>query len=274
MAEGRGLKLAIGVRPRRFGAQGFHTLGFRQPTAYSPEEWRLIHEAPLIYYPTTFYAPVFAAMGKKSFPGAATYLILGDKLTQAAVFSFRGVPMPRTGIFPAREIEAMEAAFGYPVVAKLPRGQSRGRGVFLIRGPEELETYLGLTRTAYLQEYLDLPRDLRVVIFARRPVHAYWRLRVPGDFRTNVALGGAIELGGIPEEALDFAARVAETCQIDEAGLDLCFHEGKWGGRWLMLEANVLYGTEGFAAAGLDYKKIVKEILESSEIEDRLLRGV
>jgi len=264
------VKLAIGARPRRLGAEGFHTLGFRQPTAYSPEEWGLIHAAPVIYYPTTFYAPVFEAMGKKSFPGAATYLILGDKLTQAAVFSSRGVPMPRTGIFRARDRSEMEAAFGYPVVAKLPRGYSRGRGVFLLRGPEELDAYLALTRTAYLQEYLGLERDLRVVVFNRRPVHAYWRLRVAGDWRTNVSLGGAIELGGVPGEALEFAAWVAETCRIDEAGLDLCQHQG----RWLLLEANVLYGTEGFAAAGLDYKKMVKGILEGSEIEDRLLQGV
>jgi ribosomal protein S6--L-glutamate ligase len=73
----------------------------------------------------------------------------------------------------------------------------------------------------------------------------------------------------VPKEALRLAQEVAERCGLDEVGLDLCEH----GGGFLVLEANMAFGLKGFEAAGLDYRKVVKQILESDEIELRLLRG-
>lgn len=266
-----GLKVSIGVRPRLVGAAGFRTLGLRPPWGYSEGERRALLEAPVVYYPTSLYADLLAAVGKPTFPGPATYRLLGDKPRQTALFQLLGLPHPRTRCFPRQRWGDIGREFGFPLVAKLPH-TSRGRGVFLVRSQPELAAYLDRLAArrgsvAYIQEYLALERDLRVVCFNRRPVHAYWRERAAGDWRTNVSVGGRVSLAAVPPEALRLAARVAEGCGLDEVGLDLCEHEGGF----LVLEANMAFGQKGFEAAGLDYKLIVKQILESDEIELRLL---
>jgi ribosomal protein S6--L-glutamate ligase len=268
------MKLSIGARARICGCRGFITLGYKQPWRYSEEERRLIREAPVVYYPTSFYAGLLAAVGKPTFPGLASYRLVGDKVRQSALFQLLGVPHPRTAAYPRRRWGEIPAEFPFPFVAKLPR-VSRGRGVFLISGEADLAAYLarlsapGGEPVAYIQEFLRLERDLRVICLNRRPVHAYWRERTGEDFRTNVSLGARINLEGVPEEALLLACEVAERCCLDEVGLDLCQSEGSW----LVLEANMAFGMRGLEAAGLDYKLIVKKVLESDDIEKRLLQG-
>jgi len=267
--SGESVKLAIGVRPRLCGARGFLTLGFRPPWRYGEAELAAIREARVVYYPTAFYADLLAAIGKPTFPGPATYALVGDKVRQSALFQLLGLPHPRTAAYPPARFADITRDFPFPFVAKLPH-TSRGRGVFLVRSEADLRAYLARLprgRPALVQEFLELERDLRVVCFNRRPVHAYWRLRQGNEWRTNVAQGGQVSLEGVPEEALRLAAEVAEACALDEVGLDLCEREG----RFLILEANMAFGLAGFEAAGLDYRKLVKEILESDEIEERLL---
>lgn len=137
-----------------------------------------------------------------------------------------------------------------------------GRGVYLITNEKELAAYSHLTATAYIQEYLPIDRDIRVIIIAEKVVHAYWRIAPPGDFRSNVAVGAAISLAPIPQEALDFALHIARSCRWDDVGVDICAH----GGKFYVLEANMKYGKEGFRTAGIDYLKLMEAMIENGEI--------
>ncbi len=131
-----------------------------------------------------------------------------------------------------------------------------GEGVFLIRKADELAGYLRDNRPAYIQEYLPLERDLRVVLIKGRIIHAYWRFHRPGEFRNNVSQGGSIVFDGIPEEALQFAIAVADRCGFEEVGLDICeAHGGYW-----VIEANMVFGLEGFRQKGLDLHQIFGEL--------------
>jgi ribosomal protein S6--L-glutamate ligase len=71
-----------------------------------------------------------------------------------------------------------------------------------------------------------------------------------GEFRNNVSQGGQVSFENIPEEALDFARDVARRCRFDDVGLDVCQARGTW----YVLEANMVFGMEGFRLAGLDYR--------------------
>jgi ribosomal protein S6--L-glutamate ligase len=93
-------------------------------------------------------------------------------------------------------------------------------------------------------------------------VHAYWRIAKPGEFRSNVSLGGRISFTDIPHDALHFAERVARLCKFDEVGLDICICED----RYLVLEANMVYGLEGFKAAGLNIYQILNESVTEGTI--------
>jgi ribosomal protein S6--L-glutamate ligase len=229
---------------------------------YTPDERELIRQADTVYYPTTFYAELFSAAGKRTFPSHRTYTCVQDKIKQTALFRLLGIPHPRTRVFYGRRKADIARAFEFPFVAKAARGSARGRGVFLIRTPAELEAYCGRHTVAYVQEYLPLDRDVRVVVIGRAVAHAYWRVAAPGEFRTNVAVGGRVCLDPVPAEALELALRTARLCGWDDVGIDLCRRDGGW----VVLEANMKYGREGFRQAGIDYTRLMERLIETHDI--------
>jgi ribosomal protein S6--L-glutamate ligase len=152
--------------------------------------------------------------------------------------------------------------FSFPFIAKIPRGSAMGRGVFLIRNEEELADYHALTPTAYIQEYMQIDRDVRVIVIGEKVVHAYWRIAPPGEFRSNVAVGGAVSLDPVPEAIINFALEIATACRWDDVGLDIClYNSGLY-----VLEANMKYGKEGFRKAGVNYLELMEGMIEDGEI--------
>ncbi len=225
---------------------------------YSPEERELIRRARKVYYPTGLYVDLFLTQGKEIFPSRETYVYSGDKIKQTALFQFLNIPHPRTrSYFGARRNEVPKD-FPFPFIAKIPRGSSMGQGVFLIENPEDFERYLQRSPVAYVQEYLPLERDLRVILIKHEVVLAYWRIAREGEFRNNVAQGAQISFSGIPEEALTFARQVTRRCNFDDVGLDLC-HNPEWG--WMILEANMNYGLEGLKKKGLEIRQILRDLM-------------
>jgi len=222
-----------------------------------PEEWQTeIVSAKKICYPGPVYGRIFEAAGLKIFP-RNYYHFLGNKIAQTDLFNLLEIPHPRTGIYYGRDrLRRIEGDFPYPLIAKTPVGSSQGRGVFLIHGPKDLSKYLETHNPAYIQEYLSTDRDLRAVVIGGRLVHAYWRIHREGDFRNNVAQGGAISFENIPAAALDFAVQTARKCGFDEAGLDIC----EFAGKYLVLEANMVYGQEGFRKKDLDIYKMIADL--------------
>ncbi len=90
------LPIALGARLKR--QPGIHTLGFKPNFSdYSAKEQKLIRQAKKIYYPTAFYADLFNAMGKKTFPNFHTYKFALDKIKQTAIFQLQNIPHPFDG---------------------------------------------------------------------------------------------------------------------------------------------------------------------------------
>ena len=257
-------KKIIALEARLKNCKNVRTLGVRSNFSdYSPQEAELIRKADKIYYPTTFYADLFDAMGKLTFPSYHTYKCVQDKIKQTALFQLLNLPHPRTRVFYGkRQKKLIPDHFRFPFIAKIPRGSALGRGVFLIHNEKELRNYLEQVSPAYIQEYLPLDRDIRVVVIGSRIVHAYWRIAAPNEYRSNVAVGGRISLETIPEKARDLALQVARACCWDDVGIDICEHNG----RFYVLEANMKYGKEGFREAGLDYDKMMESMIENEEI--------
>lgn len=240
------------------------TLGVRSNFFdYSDDEIRDIRRASKIYYPSVFYADLFDAMGKVLFPSYHTYKCVQDKIKQTALFHLLEIPHPFTRVFYGkRRIEKILRLFVFPLIAKIPRGSALGRGVFLVHDEEELADYLRVSPVAYIQEYLSLDRDIRVVVIGDQVVHAYWRLAAEGEYRSNLAVGGTISLKEVPAAALALALHTARACGWNDVGIDICEHRG----RYLVLEANMKYGKEGFRMAGIDYVELMEELIENGAI--------
>ncbi|MBW2434943.1 MAG: ATP-grasp domain-containing protein [Deltaproteobacteria bacterium] len=257
-------KEIIALEARLRNCKNVRTLGVRSNFSdYSQSEAELIRQADKIYYPTSFYADLFDTVGKPTFPSYHTYKYVQDKIKQTALFELLDLPHPRTRVFYGKRQKSMILDhFPFPFIAKIPRGSAQGRGVFLIRNDSELRDYLDQVTPAYVQEFLPIKRDIRVVVIGKRIVHAYWRIAPPDEYRSNLAVGGRISLDNVPDAARGLALQVARACRWDDVGIDICEHNG----RFYVLEANMKYGKEGFRQAGLDYHRLMESMIANEEI--------
>jgi ribosomal protein S6--L-glutamate ligase len=255
---------ALALEARLRACRNVRTIGVRPNYYdYSNQEREWIRNARKIYFPTAFYADLFDALGKSTFPSYHTYKFVQDKIKQSAMFQLADLPHPKTRVFYGkRQKTKILNYFSYPFIAKEPRGSAMGRGVFLIKDPDDFNAYIHDRHVAYIQQYLPIDRDIRVVVIGGRVVHAYWRIAGRGEFRTNVALGGRISLDPVPEAATTLALKTALTCNWDDVGMDICHHDG----RYYILEANMKYGKEGFRAAGIDFFQMMEQMIDDGYI--------
>jgi ribosomal protein S6--L-glutamate ligase len=262
--EGSRSLVRVALERRLAGCPHVITLGVKPNFSdYSAAERELIRKASKIYYPSVFYADLFDALGKTTFPSYHTYKFAQDKIKQSALFNLAGIPHPRTRVFfGRRQKAAIETYFGFPLIAKIARGSSLGRGVFLIQNSAELASYCSRFNPAYIQEYLPIDRDMRLVVIGRKVVHAYWRIARPGEFRANVGAGGTINFAPIPEAARCLALQTAAAGRWDDVGIDICLHNGQF----YVLEVNMKYGREGFRNAGVDYYGLLEQLIVDGTI--------
>ncbi len=254
--------VALGARLRR--NREILTLGLKPNFSdYSPGEKDLIRKAEKIYFPTAFYADLFNAMGKPTFPSFHTYKFAQDKIRQTAMFNLLDIPHPRTRVFYGRrQKKTIQDYFSFPFIAKKGRGSARGEHVFLIRTAGDLNAYLSFDGPAYIQEYLPIKKDMRIVIIGDKIRLAYWRKAPDHDFKTNLSQGGQVILDPVPDKACSLALEWARACGWDDIGLDIAKHQG----RFLIIEANVKYGTRGFQKAGIDYHQMLADLVIRKKI--------
>jgi ribosomal protein S6--L-glutamate ligase len=170
-----------------------------------------------------------------------------DKLATAEALERSGIPHPRTVHFapwlPAPEVEL-------PVVLK-PRFGSWGLDVTRCESYEQLRDALAASKTRSwfaatggVVQALVPPRgyDLRLLVAAGTVVGAVSRHAAPGEWRTNIALGGRRVPAVPPEDACELAVAAAAAVGGDLVGVDLLPCDAGW----TVLEVN---GAADFTAA-------------------------
>ena len=149
-----------------------------------------------------------------------------DKLLTARILRRAGVPHPRTWLIAEG---VLSPAPELPVVLK-PRFGSWGRDVVLCPTADELERELThfaqrpwFAEQGVLAQELVPPVgwDLRIVVAGGRVVGAARRVAAPGEWRTNVALGGRSEPVAPPPLAQTLALEAAAAIRGDLVGIDL-----------------------------------------------------
>jgi RimK family alpha-L-glutamate ligase len=149
-----------------------------------------------------------------------------DKWLTARILRRAGVPHPRTWLIAAG---APSPAPELPVVLK-PRFGSWGREVVLCPTAADLDRELArCAHKPWFQEHGALAQelipplgwDLRIVVSGGRVVGGARRIAAPGEWRTNVALGGRIEPAVPPPLAQRLALEAAAAIRGDLVGIDL-----------------------------------------------------
>lgn len=184
----------------------------------------------------------------------AALLTAHDKLAAALALARSGLPHPRTAQVD-RDSHGVE--LGYPLVIK-PRFGSWGQDVVRCENPSDLRRCLHMLagrpwfrRQGALAQELVPPRgyDLRVLVANGIVVGAIERHALPGEWRTNVALGARRHPTDPPQEARVLAVLAAAALGSDLVGVDLLpTPEGSWA----VLELN---GAVDFTTAyGLQHQ--------------------
>jgi RimK family alpha-L-glutamate ligase len=206
------------------------------------------------------------AQGVRVFNRPPALLSCHDKLLTARLLRAAGVPHPRT-----RRLESVESAEGlrYPIVAK-PRFGSWGRDVALCSDPRALDRYVSTmerrnwwTIGGVAQELVrPLGIDLRVVVAGGRVVGAASRTAAPGEWRTNVAVGGTASKALPPADACELALAATAALGIDFAGVDLL----PLGDGWIVLEVNGAVDVRPVYSLEVDvYAAVLRSLHKTAE---------
>lgn len=205
------------------------------------------------------------AQGVRIFNRPSALLAAHDKLITARLLAKAGVPHPRTRrLHSGTSIEGLKL----PLVAK-PRFGSWGRDVELCSDRRALDDYIrrmqrrNWWRTGGVVQELVPPRssDLRIVVSAGEVVGAAVRLAAPGEWRTNVALGGRSIATSPPADASELAIAAARQLGIDLAGVDLLRDDDSW----VVLEVNGAVDMKARYSLGRDVFAAALEELERME---------
>ena len=130
----------------------------------------------LIYTPVSLYGVWLALRSRATvyFSAVNPGIPYGGLFADSKYFVFQGMPRhlyPQTLLVqPDTSVEALQtqvstAKIGYPLIAKPDLGE-RGRGVAIVRSPEQLNTYLKEAHHPFLvQEYIDYPVEVGIFYY-------------------------------------------------------------------------------------------------------------
>ncbi|MBO8138821.1 MAG: hypothetical protein H0Z40_12020 [Desulfotomaculum sp.] len=237
----------------------FRSTGIPNVTYVKPElifkEKELIKNCDWVLFPQYWQVNLLHyAWKKRIFPSINSYHLGHDKveITRALQALVPGhVPYTLiTANTPGIEDKILEE-FSFPFVAKKVRS-SMGKGVYLIENIYQLKDYLDKNQVVYIQEYLPINRDLRVVYVGNRVICAYWRIG-QGSFTNNVAQGSKIDFSSVPRKIIDLVEKTASSLGINHAGFDLAVVND----RVYFFEFNVLFGNQALNQAGISVNKFI-----------------
>jgi [lysine-biosynthesis-protein LysW]--L-2-aminoadipate ligase len=111
----------------------------------------------------------------------------------------------------------------------------------------------------YIQEYVDKPsRDIRSVVVGDEIVASIYRYAPPGEWRTNVALGGRAEACELSNDQKELILRAAKVINGEVVGVD-CLESNRG---LLINEINTTVEFKGaYSATGADVAGKIAEYL-------------
>jgi RimK family alpha-L-glutamate ligase len=177
-----------------------------------------------------------------------------DKFYTTALLHDAGLPTPETVVCEQTD-EAIAAVRTMGDCVIKPIFGSLGHGIVRVSEPEVARRIVRSLEQAravfYVQKAIDHGgRDVRVFVVGGTVLGAIERRAPQGEWRTNVAIGGAATPFELPDDWAQLAIRAAAAVGADYAGVDLLPSRD---GQVFVLEVNGIPGWQGFQrATGID----------------------
>lgn len=190
----------------------------------------VILQRSVSYYRGLYVTACLEFLGFKVINRFEVGQVCGNKLITSIRLAENKIPTPKTQFAFSAEsgLETIKNT-GFPVVLK-PVVGSWGRGIYPLRDLETANMIIEmreeddspLSRIYYIQEMVDRPsRDIRCIVIGDQVLTAIYRYSSQSEWRTNVALGGKVELAPITKEMEDLALRAAKAVGGGILGVDM-----------------------------------------------------
>jgi RimK family alpha-L-glutamate ligase len=170
-----------------------------------------------------------------------------DKYLSLCRLAAAGLPVPRTQVVQGTgQVLDAYRGLGGDCVLK-PLFGSRGRGIVRIDTEAAAAAVAAMpSRVAYLQEFIPHAGwDVRILVVGGR-IFSMRRLAPPGEWRTNISLGGTPQPFDPPAAWIEIAVRAASALGAEIAGVDLLPTPD---GRIVVLEVNGVPAWRGLEEA-------------------------
>jgi glutathione synthase/RimK-type ligase-like ATP-grasp enzyme len=136
------------------------------------------------------------------------------------------IPVPDTNIFyELDEAHQFLKNTAYPKIIKKSYGPSNYGGYFVHKVDNYVEAKQLLTKKkyypVYVQDFIPMTADIRVMLIGHKPVCAFWRRPPEGEWLTNTSQGGSMDYMDVPQEVLDLAVRVSQAANAEYWACDV-----------------------------------------------------
>ncbi|MDQ0163898.1 ATP-grasp domain-containing protein [Aeribacillus alveayuensis] len=226
----------------------YRTLGMNNVRYIKPESMFQhideVKQAEYVLFPEYWQVnTIFYGLKKKIFPSISTYHLGHTKVEMTrvlqATFS-ENVPFTLIRANTTLNREEILDTFSFPFIAKDIRN-SMGRGVYFIRHENDFSKYCETHEVLYVQEYLPIEKDMRIVYVGDQVIESYWRVNEQHEYLTNVSQGGIILYDHVPLKAIQLVEEIARVLNINHAGFDVAEVDG----HFYIFEFNVFFGNTG-----------------------------
>ncbi|TMO75591.1 ATP-grasp domain-containing protein [Pseudoalteromonas aurantia] len=136
------------------------------------------------------------------------------------------LPTPHTEIFYIPEkAKNYLASAEYPKIIKRSYGPSNYGGYFVhkVDSAAQAQQLLGEKRyyPVYVQDFVPMEADIRVMLIGHKPVCAFWRRPPEGEWLTNTSQGGSMDYQAVPNSVLELAIRTSKAANAEYWACDI-----------------------------------------------------
>jgi glutathione synthase/RimK-type ligase-like ATP-grasp enzyme len=139
-----------------------------------------------------------------------------------------GLPIPKTYIYYNHEnAYKFLKKTDYPKIVKKSYGPSNYGGYFVhkVDSYDEAKELFEKRKyhPMYMQDFVPMEADIRVMLIGHKPVCAFWRRPTDGGWLTNTSQGGSMDYMDVPKSVLDLAVKVSKSANAEYWACDVAY---------------------------------------------------
>lgn len=136
------------------------------------------------------------------------------------------IPIPKTEIiYDPKKADKYLKSCSYPKIIKRSYGPSNYGGYFVHKVDSKKEAKALLEKKKYhplyIQDFIPMEADIRVMLIGHKPVCAFWRRPPKGEWLTNTSQGGTMDYTDVPKSVLDLSVKVSKAANAEYWACDI-----------------------------------------------------